>query len=221
MDKQEILDILNTIYIRAMRLRFSCKIFSHIFHMPVIFNYYPNLCWGMKVSFATDAYTTIDGLMHSGKYSFATLAEDNKEINTKYNATTRKMEEIIPNIRKIRNRMFCHLVWKQTDDVIEKMNAYCFKLVDCLIDLHEYCCRIYEIDESELDGYNNDAFEELNKEFTEFDELLMNGRMLMLRNTVAKIQAGESVNTMKQVRHKQIKSEDGKDKKYNNDKSSQ
>lgn len=204
-----------------MRLYFSCKIFMPICHMPIIINCYPNLCWCMQVSFATDAYTTIDGLMHSGEYSFATLAEDNKEVNAKCKDTMRKMEEIIPNIHKIRNKMFCHLVWKQTDDAIEKMNVYCFRLVDCLMDLHAYCCRIYEVDESELDAYDNDAFKELNNEFTKFDELIMNGHMLMSHDTLAKILAGESVNTMKQVRHKQIKSEDGKDKKCNNDKSSQ
>lgn len=207
MNKQEVIDILNTIYIRFMRLQFSWKTFEYIFHAPTIINDYPNLCWCMKVSFATDAYATIDGLMHSGKYSFATLAKDSEVVNTKYKEMIRKMEATIPDIRNIRNRMFCHLVQKQTNDAIQKINAYCWVFLGCLKELHAYCCHVYGIHESELNGYSNDAFMALGRELKEFNQLLMDGSMSLFHDMITEIQSGKSFQDAKEIRHKQIKPE--------------
>lgn len=207
MNKQEILDILNTIYIRFMRLQFSYKTFGHIFCAPTIINDYPNLCWCMKVSFATDAYTTVDGLMHSGRYSFATLAKDNEDVNVKYKEIMKKMDGIIPDIHGIRSQMFCHLVQKQTDNAIQTINAYCWEVLECFKELHAYCCRVYGIDESELNGYDNDTFIALGKELEEFNRLLMNGSMSAFNDMLTEIQAGKSFKDAKEIRHKHIKSE--------------
>lgn len=207
MNRQEVIDILNTIYIRFMRLQFSYKTIEYIFHTPTIINDYPNLCWCMKVSFATDAYTTVDGLMQSGRYSFKTLADDNDAVNAKYKEIKRKMDITIPNIRDIRNRMFCHLVQKQTNDAIQKINTYCWTFLDYLKELHAYCCHVYNINESELNGYSNDAFVALNRELTEFHQLLMDGSMSVFCNVLTEIQSGKSFQDAKESRYKQIKSE--------------
>ncbi len=207
MDKTEALDILNTIYIRFMRLDFSYQSFGHLFYSSSIANDYPNLCWCMQVSFATDAYTTIDGLMHSGRYSFATLAKDNTEINEKYKEIMSKMDETIPDIRNIRNQMFCHLVHKQTSEVIQKMYTYCWKFIDYLKELHMYCCKIYGINESELNGYDSDTFMALDRELKEFDQLLMDGSMSIFHDMLGEIQNGKSFKDAKEIRHKRIKAE--------------
>lgn len=207
MDKQEAIDILNTIYIRFMRLQFSCETVACIFCASIVTDDYPNLCWCIRVSFATDAYATIDGLMHSGRYSFATLAKDSEAINVKYKEIMRKMETIIPNIRSIRNQMFCHLVQKQTNDAIQKINTYCFAFLDCLKELHTYCCHIYGIHESELNGYRNDAFMALDRELKEFSQLVMDGSMSLFNNVLTEIQSGKSFQDAKEIRYKQIKSE--------------
>lgn len=190
-----------------MRLQFSCKTFGCIFCAPTVINDYPNLCWCMKVSFATDAYATIDGLMHSGRYSFATLAKDSEAVNTKYKEIMRKMEVTIPNIRNIRNQMFCHLAQKQTNDAIQKINAYCWVFLDYLKELHAYCCHMYGIHESELNGYSNDAFIALDRELKEFSQLIMDGSMSRFDDVLAEIQSGKSFQDAKEIRYKQIKSE--------------
>lgn len=188
MNKQEILDILNTIYIRFMRLQFSYKTFGHIFCAPTIINDYPNLCWCMKVSFAT-------------------LAKDNEDVNVKYKEIMKKMDGIIPDIHGIRSQMFCHLVQKQTDNAIQTINAYCWEVLECFKELHAYCCRVYGIDESELNGYDNGTFIALGKELEEFNRLLMNGSMSAFNDMLTEIQAGKSFKDAKEIRHKHIKSE--------------
>lgn len=207
MNRQEIIDILNTIYIRYTRLQLSCKTFWTIFYSPSIKNDYPNLCWCMATSFATDAYTTIDGLMHSGRYSFATLAANNDDINAKYKDIMEKIECIIPDIHNIRNRMFCHLVEKQANSAIQSINAHCGQLLDCLKELHIYCCHVYNINVSELNGYNNDTFSAFDRELNEFNQVLMNGSMSLFHDMLAKIQSGKSFQDAKEIRYKQIKSE--------------
>lgn len=190
-----------------MRLGFSCQTFKHIFYSPSIINDYPNLCWCMLVSFATDAYTTIDGLMHSGRYSFATLAKDNAKINEKYKETMSKMEETIPNIRNIRNQMFCHLVHKQTNEVIQKIYIHCWDFINYLKELHRHCCKIYGIDESELNGYDTDTFTAFDRELKEFDKLLMDGGISIFYDILSEIQNGKPFKNAKEIRHKRIKAE--------------
>lgn len=207
MNKKEIIDILNTIYIRFMRLEFSYKAFNTIFYSPTIMNDYPNLCWCMKVSFATDAYTTINGLMHSGRYSFSSLINNNDDIEKKYNQIIEKIEEIIPDIRNIRNQMFCHLVQKQSDDAIQQINIHCYEILDCLKELHTFCCKVYNINECELNGYNNITFNSLNKELNEFNNLLMNGNMSDFYKMLDEIPNGKSLKDFEKNRHKLIKSE--------------
>lgn len=207
MNKQKALDILNIIYIRLMRLQLSYKTFDNIYNAPTIASNYPNLCWCMQATFATDAYTTIDGLMYSGRYSFETLAKDNKAVKEKYKETNRKIEKTIPNFHITRNQMFCHLVQKQANDAIWKMNSYCWEIIDYLQELHLYCCSVYGIDTSELNGYSNETFMALDREFEEFNKLLMAGSRVMFCDTLTKIQEGKSLKDVKEIRHKQVKTE--------------
>lgn len=207
MNKKEIIDILNTIYIRFMRLEFSYKTFNTIIYSPTIINDYPNLCWCMQISFATDAYTTIDGLIHSGRYSFSSLIDDNDDIKKKYNEIMKEIEKIIPDIRNIRNQMFCHLVQKQSDDAIQQINIHCYKILDCLKKLHAFCCKVYNINELELNGYNNITFNSLNKELNEFNDLLMNGSMSDFYKMLNEIHNGKSLRDLEKNRHKLIKPE--------------
>lgn len=207
MDKTEAIEILNVIYIRFMRLLFSYQTFEYIFYSPDIAYDYPNLCWCMQVSFATDAYVTISGIIRDGTFSFSCLAKKNENIRKKYNQTLQKMEQIVPDINTFRNQMFCHLVKRQTDNAICAINKNFVWLINCIKEFHHYCCEAYAIADSELDGYDSDTFLALNRELQEFSQLLTNGSADIFHDMLAEIESGATFEEAKEIRRKRIKSE--------------
>ena len=74
MTQEQIIDIINITYSRIMQLKFSHLFMSSIFTDGNIAHDYPNLCYSIQSSFATDAYTTVDGLLATGDCSFGFLS---------------------------------------------------------------------------------------------------------------------------------------------------
>ncbi|MDY4878754.1 MAG: hypothetical protein SO163_07865, partial [Dialister sp.] len=80
-------------------------------------------------------------------------------------------------------------------------------LINCIKELHHYCCEAYAIVDSELDGYDSDTFLALNRELQEFSQLLTNGSADIFHDMLAEIESGATFEEAKEIRRKRIKSE--------------
>lgn len=165
-------NVLQSIYYRFMRLKFSHRFVCSIAFRPEIKERCINLCDCLCWTFATDAYVTIDGLFSNGTYSFVSI--DNAEIRSKVNAVKEQINQLIPNFHKVRNKMFAHLVEKSDGSAVCLMFEK-FEELFCLItELHEQCLGILDIN-LDFKGYSNDVFVEINKEFDYFSNLCFAG----------------------------------------------
>ena len=73
MTHEEIVDILDILYIKLMRLKTAHRTCLSLILSPEIESRYPDIVYSIKYSFAVDAYTTLNAMLTSGTYSFQTL----------------------------------------------------------------------------------------------------------------------------------------------------
>lgn len=177
MNKEQSLDILNITYLRIMQLYFGWQFISTMVLNNNIQNHYPNLCYSLVSSFATDAYTTVSGLLSTGNYSLGRLGQEDSDIKAKIQNAENKLGKTVDNFREVRNKMFCHAVNKKSSDAIYKIYNNFELVFQILTELHSYCCQKLNMPENELRGYDNKTFKLLQEEITDFQDLLMYGNL--------------------------------------------
>lgn len=73
MNHENIVDILDVLYVKLMRLKTANRTCLSFIMSPGIEFRYPDIVYSIKYSFAVDAYTTLNAMITSGKYSFQPL----------------------------------------------------------------------------------------------------------------------------------------------------
>ena len=168
-------EIVEITYSRIMQLRFSYMYIQSILSNNNIALDYPNLCFALLSSFATDAYITIDGLLSTGNYSFGRLAQDDDELKSCVNDCKNEIEKEIPEFHEIRNKMFCHAVEKKTYDSISSISKNFMSIFYSLMSLHANCRNKYGISEDDFKHYSSEDFNKLQSELHNFCDLLLTG----------------------------------------------
>lgn len=177
MNKEQIIDILEITYSRIMQLHFNWRFISVMVGESFINNEYPDLTWSLRSSFATDAYTTISGLLSTGNYSFARLGQEYPQIQEYTQAAEQAITSEIDDFRNIRNQMFCHAVKKKSPDTINKVYMKFDSIFHILTKLHSDCRKELNIMDDDFRHYESDAFIKLQNEITEFYTVLLKGHL--------------------------------------------
>ena len=177
MDKKQIIDILEITYSRIMQLHFNWRFISTMVSDPSINNDYPDLTWSLRSSFATDAYTTISGLLSTGNYSFRRLGQEYPQIQEYTQAAEQAITSEIDDFRNIRNQMFCHAVKKKSPDAINKVYMKFDSIFHILTRLHSDCCKELNVTDDDFRHYESDTFIKLQDEITEFYTVLLKGHL--------------------------------------------
>ena len=177
MDKKQIIDILEITYSRIMQLHFNWRFISTMVSNPSINNDYPDLTWSLRSSFATDAYTTISGLLSTGNYSFGRLGQEYPQIQEYIQTAEQAITSEIDDFRNIRNQMFCHAVKKKSPDAINKVYMKFDSVFHILTRLHSDCCKELNVTDDDFRHYESDTFIKLQDEITEFYTVLLKGHL--------------------------------------------
>lgn len=177
MNKEQIIDILEITYSRIMQLHFNWRFISTMVGEPLISNDYPDLTWSLRSSFATDAYTTISGLLSTGNYSFGRLGQEYPQIQEYVQKAEQEITSEIDDFRNIRNQMFCHAVKKKSPDAINKVYLKFDSVFHILTRLHSDCCKELNIKDDDFKHYESDTFIKLQDEITEFYTVLVKGHL--------------------------------------------
>ena len=177
MDKKQIIDILEITYSRIMQLHFNWRFISTMVSNPSINNDYPDLTWSLRSSFATDAYTTISGLLSTGNYSFGRLGQEYPQIQEYAQTAEQAITSEIDDFRNIRNQMFCHAVKKKSPDAINKVYMKFDSVFHILTRLHSDCCKELNVADDDFRHYESDTFIKLQDEITEFYTVLLKGHL--------------------------------------------
>lgn len=175
MNKEQIIDILEITYSRIMQLHFNWQFISTMVDESFINNDYPDLTWSLRSSFATDAYTTISGLLSTGNYSFGRLGQEYPQIQEYTQKAEQAITSEIDDFRNIRNQMFCHAVKKKSPDAINKVYIKFDSIFYILTRLHSDCCKELSVTNDDFRHYESDTFVKLQDEITEFYTVLLKG----------------------------------------------
>ena len=181
---KDFVDILDILYIKLLRLRSSWDFMSIFVLSGNMDNQFPDLTYSLKYSFGVDAYTTIDAILSSGKYTFFSLKKMNEEFEKEVQAAKNKIKEIIPSIEWNRDKLFCHFVEKQSEYEINDMVIHFPQVFDILAVLHNKAMGIFKVDDCEIRVMPEEKFVKLQEEKTEFSRLLMDA---LLDNDIRKI----------------------------------
>lgn len=171
------LEILNLTYSKIMQLNVSYSFFVSIVGNNNISLNYPNLCIGLMSSFVSDAYSVIAGLLTHGKRSLYRLREYNGSIMDEIDKCESDLNKLIPGFRDTRNEMFCHVSKAVTFDVLLDMFNKFPSVFSCLRDLHQMCVVLCGFDESDIVGYSDALFTQINIELSDFNEVLIRGHV--------------------------------------------
>ena len=182
MNEKQIVDILEITYSRIMQLHFSWRFISTMVSNPSINNDYPDLTWSLRSSFATDAYTTISGLLSTGNYSFGRLGQEYPQIQEYIQKAENDVTSEIDDFRNIRNQMFCHAVKKKSPDAINTVYVKFNSIFDILTKLHSDCCKEFNVTDDDFRHYESDVFVKLQDEIAEFYTVLCEGHSGLLRD---------------------------------------
>ena len=178
MDHDTVVDILDILYIKLMRLKTSHRTCFSFIMTPDIESRYPDIVYSIKYSFAVDAYTTINAMITSGKYSFQYLQKYSDDFSRCYRKSHPELNKLCPNLQERRNKMFCHCNEKQSEDHVNEMLFKFNSLFEILSNLHSEAMRIFNVTESEIRVMSREKFSKLDAEFTEFmrglQEIAMN-----------------------------------------------
>ena len=172
---EDLVDIIDILYIKTFRLRTSWDFLALFVFNGNMENHYPDLTYSLKYSFGIDAYTTVDALLSSGKYTYYTLKKLNSEFDEEYRKARAALKEVIPKIEWNRNKLFCHFVEKQSEAEINEIVLDFPRVFDILAELQMAAMRIFNVDKSEIRVMPEDKYIKLQEEKAEFSHLLMEG----------------------------------------------
>lgn len=181
---KEVVDILDILYVKIMRLKNSWKTCCIFSHNPIIENQFPDINYAIKYSFGVDAYTTICALFTSGVYSFQSLSKSNIDFFTEYNLSRSNIEKNFPFLNERRNKVFCHFTQKQSETFINDIILHFQEVFEIIAKLHTKAMEVFGVNYNEIRAMNNDKFEKLNGELEEFRILLFNAT---LDNKISKV----------------------------------
>lgn len=178
MNRETLVDILDVLYVKLMRLKTAHRTCLSFIMLPDIESRYPDIVYSIKYSFAVDAYTTLNAMITSGKYSFQPLQKYNDEFCECYRASYAELKELCPSLQERRNKLFCHCTEKQSEDHINEMLLEFDSLIRVFTNLHSEAMRIFGVSEGEIRVMSSDKFIKLDAEFQEFmkglQEIAMN-----------------------------------------------
>lgn len=168
MDHKAIVDILDVLYTKLMRLKTAHRTCLSFIMSPDIKSRYSDIVYSIKYSFAVDAYTTLNAMITSGKYSFLTLKKENALFCDKFVDARAELKRVCPNWQERRNSMFCHCNEKQSEDHINEIILNFDSLLQIFSKLHGEAMRIFSVENSEIRIMSNEKFTKLDAEFEEF-----------------------------------------------------
>ncbi len=172
---EDLVDIIDILYIKTFRLKTSWDFLSLFVFNGNMENHYPDLTYSLKYSFGIDAYTTIDALFSSGKYTYYTLKKMNSEFEEEYRKARAALKEVIPKIEWNRDKLFCHFVEKQSEQDINEIVLHFPRIFEIIAALQISAMKIFNVDESEIRVMPEDKYRKLQEEKAEFSHLLMKG----------------------------------------------
>ena len=170
---EDLVDILDILYIKLLRLRSSWDFMSIFVFSGNMDSQFPDLTYSLKYSFGIDAYTTIDAILSSGKYTFFSIKKMNGEFEKEFLTAKKKIKEIIPSIEWNRDKLFCHFVEKQSEREINDIVIHFPRVFDILVGLHKKAMSIFNVENSEIRVMPEEKFIKLQEEKAEFSHLLM------------------------------------------------
>lgn len=178
MNHETLVDILDVLYIKLMRLKTAHRTCLSFIMSPDIESRYPDIVYSIKYSFAVDAYTTLNAMITSGNYSFQPLQKYNDEFCECYRAFCADLKKQCPALQERRNKLFCHCTEKQSEYHINEMLLEFDSIIRAFTNLHREAMRIFDIAEGEIRVMSSDKFVKLDAEFQEFmmglQEIAMN-----------------------------------------------
>lgn len=185
---EELVDIIDILYIKTFRLQNSWDFLSLFVSNDNMENRYPDLTYSLKYSFGIDAYTTINALFSSGKYTFYTLKKLDNGFAEKYQMARTALKRVIPKIEWNRDKLFCHFVEKQSEQEINEIVMGFPEVFDILSALVIEAMRSFSVDKSEIRVMPEDKYRKLQEEKNDFSQLLMDG---LLHNLLRNIERGK------------------------------
>lgn len=168
MNHENIVDILDILYVKLMRLKTAHRTCLSFIMSPGIELRYPDIVYSIKYSFAVDAYTTLNAMITSGKCSFQPLHKHSDELTKRYKMACGELKKLFPSLQDRRNKLFCHCTEKQSGDHVNEMLLEFDSLIQVFITLHSEAMRIFGVAESEIRVMSDDKFTKLDAEFQEF-----------------------------------------------------
>ena len=178
MNHENMVDVLDILYVKLMRLKTAHRTCLSFIMSPDIESRYPDIVYSIKYSFAVDAYTTLNAMITSGKYSFQPLQKYSDEFSEYYRAAHRELKKLCPGLQDRRNKLFCHCTEKQSEDHINEILLEFDSLIRVFTKMHSEAMRVFGVAESEIRAMSGDKFAKLDAEFQEFmqglQEIAMN-----------------------------------------------
>ena len=178
MNHENIVDILDVLYVKLMRLKTAHRTCLSFIISPDIESRYPDVVYSIKYSFAVDAYTTLNAMITSGKYSFQPLQKHSDEFTKCYKVAYGELKKLCPSLQDRRNKLFCHCTEKQSEDHINEMLLEFDSLIRVFTKLHSEAMCIFGVAESEIRAMSGDKLAKLDAESQEFmqglQEIAMN-----------------------------------------------
>ena len=168
MNHETIVDILDVLYVKLMRLKTAHRTCLSFILSPDIESRYPDIVYSIRYSFAVDAYTTINAMITSGKYSFQPLQKHSEEFSECYRMAHAELKNRMPALQDRRNKMFCHCTEKQSEDHINEILLEFESLIRVLMKLHGDAMRIFNVTENEIRVMSSEKFGKIDVEFREF-----------------------------------------------------
>ena len=175
LEHEKAVDIVDILYIKLMRLKNSYRAMGELLFDGSIDAHFPDITAGLKYSFAIDAYSTISALFQSGTYSFNELTKYSDDFKTECDNTWKNICEVLPGLKKRRNKMICHLEEKQDESLLDEMVFRFDSIHQELCDLHKKAMTNYGIKENEIRVMTSEKFEKLDEEYHHFRAVLITG----------------------------------------------
>ena len=192
MNHENIVDVLDILYVKLMRLKTAHRTCLSFIMSPDIESRYPDVVYSIKYSFAVDAYTTLNAMITSGTYSFQPLQKYSDEFSEYYRAAHRELKKLCPGLQDRRNKLFCHCTEKQSEDHINEMLLQFDSLIRVFTKMHCEAMHIFDVAESEIRVMSDDKFTKLDAEFQEFMQGLQEIAMNRFHDELDNILTGKS-----------------------------
>ena len=173
--RDKCVESLRIIYLRLMQLNFSYQWVNALLLHPFMEQKYPDMCFCLQWTFATDAYITIDGMFSNGTYSFVYLSACDERVKERVVAAKERLEVLIPDFHGVRNQMFAHFIRKRDGAVVNTLFSKFFDVHGLISCLHKYCCDVLNVSGDEFGGYGSDVFHKMDEQIGDFVDMLLKG----------------------------------------------